>query len=554
MRQTDKHKTLRHFPASLRRFSAGCGFAATLALLTATLASCSGFLEEYSQDTDYVRSWKDLDELLIGDCYWPVNGNQHFNSQSNLGMFIHLLADEVEEQNTSYPGGYGMYDDHQRLFGYLTWQQRVGQNETYSGFYPENAFWTQVYKKINIANNILNSLNEVSGTTDSDREGMAKVEGETRFLRAYYYLTLVSLYGQPYAPATASSEKGVPLKTSPEVADMKWKRNSVAEVFELIESDLVKAEEAFNSVKSEKKSIYRADQTAVRLLLSRVYLYMQQWQKAADYAQQVISSHGQLCNLNSYTQPMMVKENPENLFSMGGDDLPAMMGYQAQGLRISNGLYNSYDNNDLRRQRWIWKNGSFQGITLQKDARDNFTAPLDTAAANYYYYGYTEYMLGKEFPISSLFWLRSAEAYLNLAEAQAYLGNNSEALKAVNSLRRNRFPSNAQNCNLTSTGSQLISDIRKERRLELILQGQRWFDLRRYRVCEVQPERISITHNYTYFEERGSTKPLETHCFVLTKDDPSWTQPIPQEVLDFNTGMENNGNLWREYTVIPITY
>ena len=33
------------------------------------LSSCSSFLEEYSQDTDYVRTWKDLDELLIGDCY-----------------------------------------------------------------------------------------------------------------------------------------------------------------------------------------------------------------------------------------------------------------------------------------------------------------------------------------------------------------------------------------------------------------------------------------------------------------------------------------------------
>ena len=42
----------------------------------AVLTACSDFLEEYSQDTDYVRSWKDLDELLIGDCYWPVNATE----------------------------------------------------------------------------------------------------------------------------------------------------------------------------------------------------------------------------------------------------------------------------------------------------------------------------------------------------------------------------------------------------------------------------------------------------------------------------------------------
>ena len=261
--------------------------------VVAMLAACSDFLEEYSQDTDYVRSWKDLDELLIGDAYWPVNGKQNFYAQSNHGMFIHLLADEVEEQNVSFPNGYGMYDDHQRLFGYLTWQQRVGQNETYSGFFPENAFWTQAYKKINIVNNILNSLNDVPASSDADREGTAKVEGEARFLRAYYYLTLVSLYGQPYQPQTASQQLGVPLKTSPEVEDKKWQRSTVAEVFTLVESDLLQAEAAFKRVSQSRRSIYRADQTAVRLLLSRVYLYMQQWQKAADYARKVTEGHGQ---------------------------------------------------------------------------------------------------------------------------------------------------------------------------------------------------------------------------------------------------------------------
>ena len=244
----------------------------------------------------------------------------------------------------------------------------------------------------------------------------------------------------------------------------------------------------------------------------------------------------------------------ENIFTMGGDDLPAMMAYQAQGLRISNSLYNAFEANDLRRSRWIWKSGSFQGVIMQEDAHENFTTPLDPTAANYYYYGYTAYQMGKQFPISSLFWLRSAEAYLNLAEAEAYLGDEEAARQAVNTLRTHRFPVGAANALITSTGSKLVSDLRQERRRELMLQGQRWFDLRRYRVCAVQPEKIRIVHNYTYYEERGSSKPIETHRFVLTEDDASWTQPIPQEVLDFNTGMENNGNAWREYTVIPVEY
>jgi starch-binding outer membrane protein, SusD/RagB family len=42
----------------------------------------------------------------------------------------------------------------------------------------------------------------------------------------------------------------------------------------------------------------------------------------------------------------------------------------------------------------------------------------------------------------------------------------------------------------------------------------------------------------------------ETHVFTLTEDDPSWTCPIPQEVIEFNTGMKNNGNLYRDYVAV----
>ena len=278
---------------------------------------------------------------------------------------------------------------------------------------------------------------------------------------------------------------------------------------------------------------------------------MQQWQKAAEYAQLVIDRHPQLQDLRTTRTPMMLKGNVENIFSMGGDDLPAMIGYQAQGLRVSKSQYNTYASTDLRRQQWLWKNGVFQGLTLRQDASDHFTTPLDTTSAKYYYYGYTGFLIHDTSPISSLFWMRSAEAYLNLAEAQACMGNDEAARTAVNTLRRNRFGNNTTLWQLTSTGNQLVNDIRQERRRELILQGHRWFDLRRYRVSTVLPEKISIAHNYTYYEERGSSKPLETRRFLLTEDDPSWTQPIPQEVLDFNTGMEGNGNPWREYTITP---
>ena len=64
------------------------GLGGLLVLLT---IGCSDFLKEYSQDTYYVSSYEDLDELLAGDGYLPVNG-----CGSNMGYFIHFLADEIE--------------------------------------------------------------------------------------------------------------------------------------------------------------------------------------------------------------------------------------------------------------------------------------------------------------------------------------------------------------------------------------------------------------------------------------------------------------------------
>nr|WP_238315141.1 RagB/SusD family nutrient uptake outer membrane protein [Segatella maculosa] len=178
------------------------------------------------------------------------------------------------------------YDGKERVFGYYTWQARSGQNETYTGYNTENQSWQDYYNRINVANNIIAEAAVLKEAGEEGRRGRLKVDGEARFLRAYYYFMLVNMYGKPYS-ATATTDLGVPLKTTEVVEDRRFGRNTVQECYDLILTDLQTAETELAEYGAQR-SKYRADATAVRLLLSRVYLYMQYWDKAAEYARKVI--------------------------------------------------------------------------------------------------------------------------------------------------------------------------------------------------------------------------------------------------------------------------
>lgn len=515
-----------------------------------SLTGCGDFLKEYSQDTDYVDSWEDLNELLIGSCYLPMYNADDLSTVSDNQFFIHFLGDELDENTESY-SDYAMdYDAKERVFGYFTWQARAGQNDTYTGYVTENGNWTQMYQLINVANNIIYSAGKLDESGEAARLGKLKVDGEARFLRAYYYFFLANLYGKAYDPATAATDLAVPIKTSEEVEDKSFQRNTVQEVYDLIVSDLDIADRELTEYGAQP-SKYRADSVAVHLLKSRVYLYMQNWQKAAEYAQKVIDEHPALQSLATLkaTTGLLSASSPELIFSMGGNSMPTFTCNEYKSFTVSDSVYNLYADDDLRKTTYLWTNGHFHGYT--KSPMIAVGLEQQPTDAEYYVNAYYIASNGNQLDVSDKFCFRSAEAYLNLAEAEAYLGNEAEARQALNTLRAHRFATGSD-YQVTATGNALIRTIRNERERELCLEGQRWFDLRRYRVCQVDPEKKSIVHHYYYYESRDSNVRTSLHTFTLAPDDWGWVLPIPQEVLDINAGMTNNERGTRTYTVTAI--
>jgi hypothetical protein len=515
--------------------------------LALALSSCGDFLEEYSQDTDYPRSWEDLNETLIGDCYMPMYQANNISTVSDRQYFIHFLGDELVETPDGYSPYMMMYDDKEKVFGYFTWQARNGQNDTYTGFNDDEADnWTQMYRLINVANNIIFTATQVPQSTAEEQLGVKKVDGEAHFLRAYYYFWLVNLYGKPYQPSTASTDLGVPIKTSEKVEDKYFERNSVQECYDQILSDLAIAEDELGQVGSQP-SVFRADVTAVRFLLSRVYLYMQNWEQAAAYAQKVLDDKSQLVNLNSLSvgSAFLSPSSVETIFSMGGNSMPCFTSFEYKGFSISNDVYNLYADDDLRKTHFLWHHNNFNGYTKLEQMATDVTTQWDDD----YYYQERYYLPWAyvQSEVSDKFLFRTAEAYLIKAEAEAYLGDEDEARSLLNTLRANRY-AQGTDYQVTATGNELVQTIRDERERELCLEGQRWFDLRRYGVCQVLPQWKTITHDYYYYVDRNSTTKVEYHTFTLQPNDWGYVLAIPQEAIEFNQ-MTQNERGERTYTV-----
>ncbi|WP_461638592.1 RagB/SusD family nutrient uptake outer membrane protein [Labilibaculum euxinus] len=489
------------------------------------LASCSNFLEEYSQDQAYVKGYNDLDELLLGNAYMSRNDVQSYQWGVREGLYypyIHFMADEAEQyiQGDDYLPKAACY----ALSGYYTWQQKVTRNPDGGDSWDDSADWNNLYSHINSLNVILSSINDFKGETDTDIQNISRIKGESLFLRAAYYFVLTNLFGEAYNPSSAETALAVPLKTTPYIEDLTYTRSTVATVYQFIVENLLDAEKALEGV--EHQSLYRVDVNGVRLLLSRVYLYMQDYENAKIYGQKVLDAKSSLQDLNTFAgEEFLNPSSPELIFSMGAASIPGNIAVStslfSNNFQISADLYNSYEPGDLRTTYYVVKEGQ---IT------------------------YLKKMTGADFETKDLsdnFVLRTSEAYLNLAESAAFLNDDNVAKQALNELRSNRFASdlydNSKVNNLTH--DELIYFIRDERRRELCLEGHRWFDLRRYNVVSEYPNTKTLTASYTYFEEDPNTYkyiPSARRSYVLPPNDPAYTLPIPQVELEYNKGMEDN--------------
>ncbi len=346
--------------------------------------------------------------------------------------------------------------------------------------------WTPLWRGVYDANLLLKNISK----TVMDENMKKRIIAEAKFLRALYYFDLVRTWGD------------VPLMTEPLNPDLSSfpKRTPKADVYAQVEKDLKEAALDL-PLKSQYKAedMGRATQGAAYALLAKVSLYQEKWDDVKIYANKVFASNVYALD-PSYENVFSLKgENgSESIFEIqfnGNADsgfgntgnfstiyvMPRLWGW---GFRQpTQDLVNEYEPGDPRLKATIMTYAeAMEEEKKDPNIKENVITDDITG-----YYGKKNYLKFSERPASfrdspvNQMVIRLADLYLMYAEACVKAPTKDEA-GAKEYLEKVRARARAgQNIlpYVSATGDALLQAIYHERRVELALESQRFWDLLR---------------------------------------------------------------------------
>lgn len=352
------------------------------------------------------------------------------------------------------------------------------------------------YEGINRANYMLQYKDKNKAGDVVNFNGKDALYGEVSFLRAYYYFTLVKMWGD------------VPLFTDRRLGleDMKGLgRSPKAEVYAQIETDLKAAAAALPVTQTQKGRITKY---AAQALLGKVYLYESKFADAVGVLDPIITSNTYSLVEDFASMYLAAGENgPESVLEIqytngspyynwggttrgqgnyavqqngirgisGSGNMPYAAGWSTN-LPTQN-LANAYAAGDKRK--------AITAFDIEAYKAANPALGISYQAAPYKNTGLYN---GKYLPrkgetsgqvelnyLNNFRVLRYAEVLLMAAEAASKTGNDTKAQGYLNQVRARAFGDNLHA--VTATGTALVQSIWDERRLELAMDGDRFFDL-----------------------------------------------------------------------------
>ena len=400
------------------------------------ISGCEKYLDVEPKGTVRPNTVGELGELIIGEYKFG------YSNRSTAYMSDELVVLEADYTNllVLHKNGY-------------RWESLFNEGDV-------DLDWKDIYYKTYLTNYVLDMIDEadLNGSTEADRN---RIKAEALTIRSYDYLQLVNIYGAHYHPETAASDMAVPLILRADISSQ-LPRSSVDEIYTQIISDLKTAINLFSSNAIPDVRI-NSSKTGAYGLLSRLYLFRSEWQKALEYANLALANYSVLYNYNNYTRDnshltriLNAQENQEAILYR-----TCTQSYtRGNKVIIADDLIDLFETNDLRFQFFTENNGNGTYAYWSSNSGDNFP------------------MAGITVP----------ELYLIRAETNARLGNIADAMNDLFILRSNRYDINAYPDQVSFEAAialsatnieEAIQLVLDERRKELMFTNLRWFDMKR---------------------------------------------------------------------------
>lgn len=466
-----------------------------------------------------------------------------------------------DEENYPYPGGSGPYDQfifgaYDNLRGYnlhvdaFVAATSIRSDDADKGSTPgdggadllsydnfpvlpssarANAIWVEYYALINKCNNTLYQIgtNEAIVAPESNK---LQTQAEAKFLRAYSYFMLVRLFDRVPLIDTFFQDPA---------AQNNIPQSSAAATYAFIENDLNFAA-AYLPLSWDARFVGRATKGMAQGILAKVYLTQRKWAQAMATANAVINS-GQYDLSTPYSKIFGEEgeNSKESIFEVqatANANFPTSLGLEYsrnQGVRgtgvwdigwgwntPSTALEAAYETGDPRKARTILytSTATTPGVTIYGEV-----TPVGLPNPRYNHKVHTNPTTRANVGNRFGWWmnvriLRYADVVLMYAEAANEMGNSTEALAKLEMVRaRARAGNNAILPRVTTTDQGLLRDaIRAERRVELAMEHERFFDIVRWGISN------------TAMQAAGKTS------FNASRDN---LLPIPQTQIDLSKGV-----------------
>ncbi len=467
--------------------------------LIIVLPGCADFLDEVPDNRVSLNNLEKASQLLT-------------NAYSDASYaFTDWMTD-----NVAYTRGVTLRNSHIEAYAWADETTDATEQDT------PTFFWNSTYNAIAHANEVLAVIDEFETRTEEDIAQKSAVRSEALLTRAYAHFMLVNLFAKHYDKQRSNSDPGVPYVDTPETVFIKtYKRNTVQEVYDRIEEDMLLGIDLVDDSFFANSGKYHFNRNAALAFASRFYLFKGEYDKCIEYSNLMLGSDptafvrdltgDQFLNASSsidgYTQLYTSPDLPSNLLLMRKISLVQRPDF---GHGPTSVLY-----------RDLFSANPFPGTTDEREnpalvKGENGVFPLRYQSL--FQRSSLNSNVGTPYHIHIAF--RGEEVLLNRMESYVEQNRIDEAIRDLQVLfdRRYSGPSVILTIDLIReafgvANNPFVSDkfvmdiyVQLERRKEFIIQGLRWFDIKRF---ELEVQHNQVDGSISTLEDKDRRKVLQ---------------------------------------------